>query len=238
MCDHEEFVTDHISGDNICINCGLCIHDVFLDENGNTIPENTTTYSININEQHKRPYNKTFTMIRRKLDEIHNILQLNDNLCTYYDSLIENLYQNKIELRGNGCSIKNICLSIMLKTFEHYDSHINFEDVCKIFSTKIRKIYLIKNKLFDDNLKTDNCYNLTDMTKYQKGILEASDILKINIGKFPNETVYYLHNKLYAKSIKIKVAIYLYLQDKNKLKQIIKYFAVQEKQVKNCLKDL
>lgn len=237
-CGHQQFIQDRVTGDNICTECGLCIHNILLDSYGNMIPENANHMMINVNQPKKNYYKNTISKIKKRIQKIHDVLNFDDNFIEYYHSLIDILAQNKTELRGNGCSKNNICLAIIIKTLDHYNSHINIEDLCKVFSVKITKVQSLKKRLFKNLRDTDDNNMKDDLNKYQKGIIDSSMILEIELGKFPSEDVYYFHDKFYAKSMKIKIALYLYMKKKDELKKITKHFEIQEKQILACVKEI
>ena len=221
-CSGTSFVVDSISGDTICDTCGLCRNDVQLDCYGNSLPEASSRCVQEMNQT------MSARSLRKKLDIMYQKFDVNPAFEQYSYDCLAHIEQRRFELRG--IKSEHVCLAVIYQTHLHHAVFFDIAEACRYINAIVGRIRILAERLFEGvGVQNHSLHDTTDDKKMQHFIYKASQDLEIPIKTISGKLITTLMTM--PKSTKMKAAICMYIQDSEKLKDIVKYTKVQRTQL-------
>lgn len=221
-CTLKEVFIDVHNGDSICIQCGTCTNDIFLDNNGNQPPETrltVTNYDVALKTNFQ-----ILTSLLKKLLHKYNV---NDAFHEHGYAIISHMEKESIELRGN--KHRDVCMAIIYSIYSHFNIFWDLESVCKSIGVKQAKIKKLAGIIVASSGEKNT------VSAFHKHIIHIAQKLDITVDLKSNY-IDIIQNM--SKSTRMKTAIFLFTQDNSKIQVIINELSVQKNQLLSSYSEL
>lgn len=223
---------DYVTGDTICQNCGLCVHDILLDCFG----QQPAVAGVHEHSTDPISYQKGKNL-RHVLERVLSAMSVVEALTPIAYQMVDEIYSSGKSLQGSD--LVHVALAITLKMCTDLNIHFDSNKVTSSYGPIMKRIMRLKEELFPGSTREDN--------SQKSPMLNRVNILENLIRKYASELGFegmapsrrlISEVSQLSKSGKVKASICLYIMYPDKLREIAAHLRRSQGSIRHSVKEI